>query len=1210
MKTVYFKKISHLFFAFLLLVNPALADKKKFQFENITTRDGLSDNDISSINNDGRGFIWLGTNEGLNKFDGYGFQVYNSNPFDTTALSGNRIWDIYEDKSGDIWSSTDKSLDLYIYGNNAFHRFTTNSRPTFVTEDKEGLLWVATENNGLFSIDKKTKAMRNFVRDPSDPFSISSSSFSPEQFNPIVVDTAGNIWVGTSNGLNYYRKEKEAFTNFTTLRGLSNNKINTLYLSNDELYIGTPTGLDKININSMEITNLAGSYWMPSSGAYGVNKILDLGDNLNNMQGFWMATDGGLFFYNEAYQLFDEIYYDHFIGQYITNVYRDHNNHLWVDVLQYGGAVYFNTDFYYQNSYSMYSEDEFSIYQPNSTGTMEIVEEPSLVEINTQIKDLFVDDLNNLWVATQVGLNRLVQTTQNFTSYTPSSSALKGANIKSVKIAKDNSIWVAHEKGLDHLSSDYKLVKSYKANFGKKNSLISDETSALAFSPNDMIWVGSQLQGVTVINPKNNKLYQIRSIEEKDQKNYSTEEYTRYAVNKILDGDKNLINSIENNDPKMATNVSKMIDAIERGARERPPMPDAIKLGGMVNSIYSDGNTMWLSSRDGIAKTSYKPNKNEFLFSVFTYSKNNDKKFLQNPTAFLLDNNTNEMWVGTESNGLFRINPNSMQSLEHYLLDKDNDKSFSSSGVKDIHQSKDGTIWIGSTGEGIYRYNSENNNFDRWSTKDGLPSNTVLSISSDTDNSIWLGTRRGVVRRLENGNFQSFESTDGLPADIFNDRSIARDGKGKIYFGSIAGLTVVKPQSIVTNNRTPKLAISSVEALDFDGNKNPVNFLGNKLSVKRRDVQSININFVGLTYNKSAKNQYQYRVENHLDSWVQNGTNRSVSLQGLGDGDFIFQFKASNNDGIWTETPYSLSLEVIPPWYSTWYAYALYVLSTIGVGAFAFVGVDKLRVKAREDQRKDEELAQARDFQLKMIAKEIPDFEGMSIQAYMRTSTEVGGDYYDFFELEDGSFYVVCGDATGHGSQSGMMVSITKAGLAGIVSDSPDVILHRLNNVVRRVDTGRLRMSLSVCIFRNNKLFISAAAMPPAYLYREETKEVEEIEIHNLPLGGLDNESFDLIERDFDKGDLLVLLSDGLPEAPNPKGNLLDYPAVLKCIEETGHLGAAPVKEALIKLADEWLNGVQTPDDITFVVLEKRSQVANLKKVEPVEQSVKKIAQA
>ena len=197
-----------------------------------------------------------------------------------------------------------------------------------------------------------------------------------------------------------------------------------------------------------------------------------------------------------------------------------------------------------------------------------------------------------------------------------------------------------------------------------------------------------------------------------------------------------------------------------------------------------------------------------------------------------------------------------------------------------------------------------------------------------------------------------------------------------------------------------------------------------------------------------------------------------------------------------------------------------------------------------------------------MIAKEIPDYSGMDIKAYMRTSTEVGGDYYDFFELEDGSFYVVCGDATGHGAQSGMMVSITKAGLAGIVSNSPDDILNRLNNVVRRVDTGRLRMSLSVCIFKENKLYISAAAMPPAYLYNGKNGTVEEIEIHNLPLGGLDNEKFDLVERDFNKGDVLVLLSDGLPEAPDPDGRLLDYPAVQECVEKHGHLGASPLKEA------------------------------------------------
>ncbi len=226
---------------------------------------------------------------------------------------------------------------------------------------------------------------------------------------------------------------------------------------------------------------------------------------------------------------------------------------------------------------------------------------------------------------------------------------------------------------------------------------------------------------------------------------------------------------------------------------------------------------------------------------------------------------------------------------------------------------------------------------------------------------------------------------------------------------------------------------------------------------------------------------------------------------------------------------------------------------------------------------------------LRMIAQELPKIAGVEVEAYMRTSTEVGGDYYDFFDLPDGGAYAVCGDATGHGTKSGMMVSITKAGLSGIDSESPDDILNLLDRVVKRVETGRLRMCLNVCVFKNGEVHLGSAAMPPMYHYSAASREVEEITISSLPLGGGVKEQFEKVKRSFNEGDVLVMLSDGLPEAPNNEGHLLDYPAVKECIESSANGGAKRVKEALIELGDEWMAGTQNPDDITFVVFEKKT---------------------
>ena len=168
-----------------------------------------------------------------------------------------------------------------------------------------------------------------------------------------------------------------------------------------------------------------------------------------------------------------------------------------------------------------------------------------------------------------------------------------------------------------------------------------------------------------------------------------------------------------------------------------------------------------------------------------------------------------------------------------------------------------------------------------------------------------------------------------------------------------------------------------------------------------------------------------------------------------------------------------------------------------------------------------------------------------------------------------------------------MMVSITKAGLNGIDAIAPNVILQKLNKVVKKVDLGTLRMSLNIVEISQNELIMSSAAMPPIYLYKSGANSVEELMQSGLPLGGLKNESFEQIKRNFESGDVLIQLSDGLPEAPNAKGELYDYDRLKSLIQASGHLGAQKIIDVLIESVDQWLEGNRNPDDITLVVTKK-----------------------
>jgi len=248
----------------------------------------------------------------------------------------------------------------------------------------------------------------------------------------------------------------------------------------------------------------------------------------------------------------------------------------------------------------------------------------------------------------------------------------------------------------------------------------------------------------------------------------------------------------------------------------------------------------------------------------------------------------------------------------------------------------------------------------------------------------------------------------------------------------------------------------------------------------------------------------------------------------------------------------------------------------------------KESIRKIEDDRKNKELKAAQDLQNSLLPKLLPKRPDLDIATYIRSSTEVGGDYFDFFNETDGLHISVCGDATGHGVTSGMMVSVTKTALNGLASLQPNQMLNRLNAVIKKVDLGILRMSLNIIEIGKNEFTLSSAAMPPIYFYNAKEGVLEEFSNNGLPLGSLRNEEYVLEKRKFREGDVLVQFSDGLPEAPNLLGELYDYERMKNLVQSSCHLSAQEIIDVLVKSVDEWMQGRLNPDDITLVVTKKK----------------------
>lgn len=232
------------------------------------------------------------------------------------------------------------------------------------------------------------------------------------------------------------------------------------------------------------------------------------------------------------------------------------------------------------------------------------------------------------------------------------------------------------------------------------------------------------------------------------------------------------------------------------------------------------------------------------------------------------------------------------------------------------------------------------------------------------------------------------------------------------------------------------------------------------------------------------------------------------------------------------------------------------------------------------------ELEEARALQLSMLPKSIPELKGLEIAAYMNTASEVGGDYYDFSFHEDNSINIAIGDATGHGMRAGIMVAVMKT-LFVTNSTHHDIqdFFAISNKAIKTLNLGRMMMAFLMLNIKGNQVKFISAGMPSIYIYKKADRKIVEHDAHSMPLGAIASQSFAVNTFTVETGDVILILSDGLPELLNNRNQFFSYERLSSEFLSVAEESPNNIIESLRIKSVEWANGTDPVDDITFIAI-------------------------
>ncbi len=491
------------------------AQTQKIRFERLGIEEGLSQNAVLAIAQDTQGFLWIGTEDGLNKYDGYQFTVYKHDPDDPTSLIDNYVSEILVDRNGEIWIGTRSGLERYDPSSGSFIHYPTHGEADVylfgswvisLYEDSQGTLWVGTEEEGLNRLDRSSGTFSNFLDESGNQPLLSDNAA-----RVIYEDTTGDMWIGTHDGMYHFDRASGDFTQYNQAISAEDDEVNdisVIYEDRDgNLWVGSEAGgISRFDRASGTFTRFVHDPDDPLSLSHDrVRAIYQ--DRLGN---FWVGTQNGLNLV-PAEEFTSSSLALHFLHYYNDPFDADSlgSSTVWSIFEDQSGVMWFGT---WGGGLSKYNRatDRFKLYQhdPNKPDSLSDNMIWAVIEASDE----------SVWVGTfNGGLSVLDREKNEIVVYRHDerdAESILSDDVRALLEDPSGRMWIGTAGGLELFDSDADLFTHSINDASDPYSLSGNRVNVLLASQSGGIWVGTRYSGLNLLDPATGRFIRYRHDED------------------------------------------------------------------------------------------------------------------------------------------------------------------------------------------------------------------------------------------------------------------------------------------------------------------------------------------------------------------------------------------------------------------------------------------------------------------------------------------------------------------------------------------------------------------------------------------------------------------------------------------------------------------------------------------------------------------------